>query len=108
VIIGSGINFIDVSGCEMLFEESRNMHLEGRELYMCSLKEEVVNVVSRSKCAKNITRVFRSKHEAVEAIVPLLDKEQCHQCKRPVFRQCEQDPTGRSNQEQATVGAVQG
>ena len=95
VIIGSGINFIDVSGCEMLFEESRNMHLEGRELYLCSLKEDVIKVVSRSKCSKNISRVFSSKHEAIRAIIPLLDREQCHRCKSPVFKECdEQWPEG--------------
>lgn len=89
VIVGSGINFIDVSGCEMLFQESHNMHLEGKELYLCSLKEDVIKVLARGKCAKNIGRIFSSKSEAIEAILPLLDKEHCMHCTSRVFWQCE-------------------
>jgi sulfate permease, SulP family len=90
VIVGSGINFVDVSGCEMLFEEGRSLHLEGKELYLCSLKEEVKDILARGKCAQNLAHIFKSKSEALENILPLLDREQCRECGADVFRQCEE------------------
>jgi SulP family sulfate permease len=38
LIVGGGINFIDVAGCQMFAEEARRLRLEGRTLYLCSLK----------------------------------------------------------------------
>lgn len=90
VIVGSGINFVDVSGCEMLFEEGRSLHLEGKELYLCSLKEEVKDILARGKCARNLGHIFKSKKEALDNILPLLDPKRCRECGAHVFRQCKE------------------
>lgn len=89
VIVGSGINFVDVSGCEMLFEEGRSLHLEGKELYLCSLKEEVRDILSRGGCTQAVSHIFQTKKDALEHIVPLLDPGICAGCRAHVFWQCE-------------------
>ena len=89
LIIGSGINFIDVSGCEMLFQTGHSLDLEGKKLYLSSLKEDVINILKRGKCSENLSqRVFDSKSEDIERIVPLLDKDRCRQCRLRVFLEC--------------------
>jgi sulfate permease, SulP family len=94
LIIGSGINFIDVSGCAMLLQESRSMHLAGRQLYMCSLKASVIETVQRGACARRVgeNNIFASKREALERIVPRLDPERCRLCNLRLFKECEQAP----------------
>ncbi len=89
VIVGSGINFVDVSGCEMLFEEGRSFHLEGKELHLCSLKQEVKLLLAKSGCAANLGKIFDSKKEAIESLVPMLDPRVCRVCQANVFRQCD-------------------
>jgi len=41
LIEGSGINFIDVAGCEAIANEAHRLHVSGRQLYLCTLKGEV-------------------------------------------------------------------
>ncbi|MGA3113970.1 MAG: SulP family inorganic anion transporter [Syntrophobacteraceae bacterium] len=95
LIVGSGINFVDVSGCAMLFEESRSMHLEGRQLYLCSLKDSVLKTLERGKCLRRFGQeyIFASKREALEKIVPQLDPERCRMCHLRLFKECELAPS---------------
>ncbi len=97
LIVGGGINFIDVAGCQMLNQEAHRLRLSGRQLYFCSLKEEVMKIKERGGCTKSIgeENIFRSKYEAIEKIVPRLDPERCRYCTVRVFKECAQMPDAR-------------
>jgi SulP family sulfate permease len=91
LIVGGGINFIDVAGCEMLANEARRLHLTGRKLYLCSLKGEVLDILRRGGYLTRIgeENVFRSKSEAVKKIITSkLDPERCRICLVRIFNQC--------------------
>jgi len=91
LIVGGGINFIDVAGCEMLANEAHRLHLTGRKLYLCSLKGEVLDILRRGGYLKRIgeENVFRSKTEAVKKIIASkLDPERCRVCLARIFNQC--------------------
>jgi SulP family sulfate permease len=92
LIVGGGINFIDVAGCQMLNQEAHRLRMNGRQIYLCSLKGEVVEVMKRGGCNKSIgeENVFRSKAEAIKRIVPRLDPERCRPCKVRIFNECAQ------------------
>ncbi|HXX82298.1 MAG TPA: SulP family inorganic anion transporter [Thermodesulfovibrionales bacterium] len=94
LIVGGGINFIDVAGCQMLNQEAHRLRVNGRQIYLCSLKGEVVEVMKRGGCNKSIgeDNVFHSKAEAIKRIVPRLDPERCRRCKVRVFNECAQMP----------------
>ncbi len=95
LIVGGGINFIDVAGCEMLANESRRLHLSGRKLYLCSLKGEVLDVLRRGGYLGRIgeENIFRSKSEAIKKILFFkLDPERCRICKVRIFNECDQLP----------------
>ncbi len=98
LLVGSGINFIDVAGCEALAEEAHRLHLTGRKLYLCSLKGDVLNVLRRGECIKRIgeENIFHSKIEAIEKIVPQLDPERCRVCMVRIFNECAQMPGAKS------------
>jgi len=90
LIVGSGINFIDVAGCQMLSQESHRLKVNGRQVYLCSLKSTVIDVIKRGGCQKSIGQenVFRSKLDALRSIVPRLDPERCRHCRVRIFHEC--------------------
>lgn len=94
LIVGGGINFIDVAGAETLANEAHRLHLEGRELYLCSLKGEVVETLHRGGYLDRIkeANILGSKKAAIRALVPRLDPERCRVCKLRVFNECSQMP----------------
>ncbi len=95
LIVGGGINFIDVAGCEMLASEAHRLHLSGRKLYLCSLKGEVVDVLRRGGYLDRIgeENIFRSKTDALRSILSLrLDRQRCIACKARIFNECVQMP----------------
>ena len=94
LVLGSGINFIDVAGCEMLATEAHSLHLTGGKLYLSGLKSEVLEVLRRGGYLKQIgeENIFRSKTEAVRSIVARLDPQRCRYCKARIFNECAQMP----------------
>lgn len=96
LIIGSGINFIDAGGCHMLFHEAGAMKLSGREIFFCSLKGEVMELLVRGGCLARIgaENVFRDKESAIAGIVARLDPERCACCPSRVFAECAGRPGG--------------
>ncbi len=69
LIVGSGINFIDVAGCETLANEAHRLHMEGRKLYLCSLKGEVVETLHRGGYIDRIgeENILGSKKAAIRS-----------------------------------------
>jgi SulP family sulfate permease len=94
LVVGAGINFIDVAGCQMLNQEAHRLRMNGRQLYLCSLKGEVLDVMKRGGCNRSIgeENVFPSKVEAVRRLVPRLDPERCRVCRVRIFNECAQMP----------------
>ncbi len=94
LVLGSGINFIDVAGCEMLATEAHSLHLTGGKLYLSGLKSEVLEVLRRGGYLKQIgeENIFHSKTEAVRSIVSRLDPQRCRYCKARIFNECAQMP----------------
>jgi SulP family sulfate permease len=90
LLIGSGINFIDVAGAEMLAQEARRLQRKGGGLYLCRLKKAVQDVLERGGHVKIIGRdhVFASKEEAIRTLFQKLDSDRCSLCTRRIFREC--------------------
>jgi SulP family sulfate permease len=99
LIVGGGINFIDVAGAEALANEARRLHLEGRKLYLCSLKGEVVETLHRGGYALRIgeENILGSKMAAIRKLVPRLDPERCRTCLVRVFNECAMMPGGEQD-----------
>jgi len=94
LLIGSGINFVDVAGAEMLAQEVIRLRRKGGGLYLCRLKRAVRDVLERGGYLAVIgpENVFTSKEEAIRTIFQKLDTDRCSLCTRRIFRECAKVP----------------
>lgn len=90
LLIGSGINFIDVAGAELLVREARRRRQLGGDLYLCDVKAGVCDILRKGGYLELFGRdnIFASKREAIEKIFPRLDLERCQQCSVRTFTEC--------------------
>ena len=94
VIVGSGINFLDVAGAEMLVTEAAAQTRAGGGLYIAKAKGEVCRMLLRGGYIDRFddTHIFGSKSEAISALVPRLDDATCARCRARIFRECAKRP----------------
>jgi sulfate permease, SulP family len=90
LLIGSGVNFIDVAGCELLAEEAKRQRAHGGTLYLCNLKPGVTRQLESGGFLERIGRqnVFPTKDAAIRAIYTRLDPEICRTCPARIFLEC--------------------
>ncbi len=90
LIIGSRMNFLDLSGAEMLVQEHRRLKKLGGGLYFCDLNGEVYEFAARTCFISHIGNhhFFDSKKEAISAIYHILDRDICQTCQQLAFREC--------------------
>ncbi|HEY8623971.1 MAG TPA: SulP family inorganic anion transporter [Casimicrobiaceae bacterium] len=91
LIIGSGINFVDVAGAELLLGEAQAQRDRGGALYLCSLKPAVLTMLERGGFLERLGRenVFATKNAAVQAIYARLDSAICRACPARIFGECQ-------------------
>ncbi len=90
LLVGSGVNFIDVAGCDGLVQTSRYVRDTGASMYLCNLKPAVHAALLRGGFATEIgtQRIFPTKADAIRALYPLLDNATCATCQARIFTEC--------------------
>ncbi|HSS70475.1 MAG TPA: SulP family inorganic anion transporter [Casimicrobiaceae bacterium] len=92
LLIGSGVNFIDVAGGELLADEAKRQREHGGTLYLCNLKAAVTQLLDSGGFIDRVGRdkVFPSKDVAIRSIYARLDPEICRTCKARIFVECQE------------------
>lgn len=90
LIIGCGINFIDVAGAELLAQEARRRRSQRGCLYLCEIQSQAYRVLERGGYLDIIGKeqIFVSQKEAIHKLIPAADEMICRSCKNPVFKEC--------------------
>lgn len=103
LIIGNGINFIDISGADMLAREARERRDLGGALYLAKIKDEVYSYLQRGGFTNEIGRenIFATKSDAIETIFQHLDYSICERCTARIFLECKRVPYKGSSQDAA-------
>src|SRR5699024_10348166 len=105
LLVGSGINFIDVSGAEMLVGEARRLRSLGGGLYLCQFKDVATEVLRRDIYMQDIGRqnMFSSPADAIATIFEQLEHRRCKVCRNRVLG-CVLVSPGRTSVRRATPG----
>ena len=90
LLVCSGVNFIDVSGCDFLVSAARRLRDHGVALYLCNLKPGVHRTLERGGFieAFGAAAIFATKARALETIYPRLVASTCAACEIRAFIEC--------------------
>ncbi len=106
LIVGNGINHIDIAGAEMLAHEAGRRRGAGQALYLSNLKQQVSSYLARDEYLQAIhsDAIFPSKGVAIRQIYQQLSAERCRTCKAHIFQECAppQPPKAESDRLQRT------
>ena len=91
LIVADSIGAIDVSGAEMLAEESATLKDRGGALYLSGLRLEDKMFLKRGGYLDIIGKknIFLSKKDAVPEIYQRLNPSRCKTCVRRIFTECQ-------------------
>lgn len=99
LIVGSGMNFVDVAGAEMLAQEAKRRRKMGGGLYFYRLKDSVYKFLRQGDYLKDIGEgsFFPANSNVTMAVFNTLDPEICRNCKTRIFNACKTGlPDGES------------
>ncbi|MBB1485168.1 SulP family inorganic anion transporter [Oceanospirillum sediminis] len=91
LLVCSGINFIDLAGADMLWQEAKRLEHSGQHLYFCSVKHAVMETLSQSGYLDQIgeARFFTTTEAALSALTEHTSAPSgCEQCHNKIFNQC--------------------
>lgn len=90
LIVGNGMNFIDIAGAELLVQEARRRRSAGGTLYFCNLKDRVSEYLDKNGHIGELgaENIFISKGIAVAQIHERLDRTICNSCNTRIFAEC--------------------
>ncbi|GAB4514155.1 MAG: SulP family inorganic anion transporter [Sulfuricaulis sp.] len=91
LIIGNGINFVDIAGAEMLVQEARRRRNLGGGLYLSKIKEEACRILKRGGFVDRLgdEHIFVTKADAIQTIFAKLDRSICERCDKRIFLECQ-------------------
>ncbi|MCW8916173.1 MAG: SulP family inorganic anion transporter [Magnetovibrio sp.] len=96
LVMGAGINLVDLSGSEMLLHLAQHLEENGGGLYFCGLKPGVYQSMARAHLIRDIKNwhFFDEKKDAMKTMQHLMWKQnKCENCTSRVFRECRPKPT---------------
>ncbi|MBO1518267.1 SulP family inorganic anion transporter [Oceanisphaera pacifica] len=90
LIVGNGMNFVDIVGAQMLLQESLRRRAQGGDLYLCNVKEGVMRTLKRNNLIERLgeDHIFANKGKAIHGIYDQLDPNICHTCTARIFQEC--------------------
>jgi SulP family sulfate permease len=91
LLLGTGINFIDLAGAEMLTREARRRRRMGGGLYFHRLKDSAFQMLKQGGFIDDIGRnnMFPMGPKVIPKLYPRLDSEICRRCKTRIFNECQ-------------------
>lgn len=91
LMVGGGIDLIDYSGAELLFQESERLKSLGGKLYFCRLKKPTREFLKKSGFSKKLgaENIFPDKKTAIKEIYEQLNREVCGNCPVKIFKECQ-------------------
>lgn len=105
LVLGAGVNFIDMSGAEMLVRMAARLRALGGGLYFCGVKPHVCEYLKKSGYAEEFgaDNLFFKKSEAIAEVVERINHRICAACRARVFLECESLPNDFETEQSAAA-----
>jgi SulP family sulfate permease len=99
LIVGHGINFIDVSGAMVIVQEAQRRRKLKRELYLCRINREVYHFLDHGNFLTDIGKdhIFSTEYDAISRIFATLDYDVCRMCTARIFKECGSIPESKDD-----------
>jgi SulP family sulfate permease len=90
MIVGCGINLIDIAGAEMLANEAQRRRSQRGDLFLCEISPDASRLLDKSGYMDIIGRdhFFPTRQRAVVEILARVDKTMCRSCGRSSSSGC--------------------
>jgi SulP family sulfate permease len=90
LVIGKGINFVDVAGAEMLIQEIKRLEQQGGNLMLSSFKGTVLDELDKIGYLDKLgrERFYESPKSALDNIISKLNIARCQNCTSRIFNEC--------------------
>lgn len=91
IIIGKGINFIDLEGAALLVQLTKHFQAKGGDVYLYSLRESVSDFLFTHHYTEKLggqNKILNSKGLLIQTIYPHLDQTICAHCPAQIFKEC--------------------
>ncbi|MEX0730100.1 MAG: SulP family inorganic anion transporter [Aquisalimonadaceae bacterium] len=94
LIVGNGVNFIDLAGAEVLTGEAARLRALGGGLYFSSFKNPAMEQLGKPRYMRVLgeENFFSSPEDAIAVIFDKLDRDICERCTARIFRECGRIP----------------
>lgn len=94
LIVGYGINFIDLSGAMALVQEAHRRARLKKRLYLCRLNRDAQRFLRHGDFMEEIgrERFFETEYQAISRIFTTLDRDICGVCTARIFNECKTLP----------------
>ena len=94
LIVSSGINFIDLTGAEVLKSENDRLRSIGGGIYFVGLKSSVHDFLVNTGYVKHIgyKHFFETKAQAIKGIYERLNLDICYSWQAKIFEECPSKP----------------
>lgn len=90
MFIANGVQEIDMPGVDLLIEEAGRRRRRGGSFYLLTRRPRRISRLARFKALRTLTKrhFFLSKRDALETVVPRLDRSICASCTARIFLEC--------------------
>ncbi|MCG6969869.1 MAG: SulP family inorganic anion transporter [Gammaproteobacteria bacterium] len=93
LLLCQGINFVDVTGAELMEKEAKQRRAQGGCLYLYQIKPGACEILKKGYLdVIGRENVFWSKSTAISHVFSKLDKDICKRCDKRIFYECESVP----------------
>ena len=94
LVLGHGINFIDISGAMMLTQEAQRRQKLKKVLYLCRINNDVYGFLKHGGFIDEIREdhIFPTEYSAISQIFNNLNFAVCRTCRARIFKECQSIP----------------
>jgi SulP family sulfate permease len=94
LLLGHGVNYIDISGAMVLTQEAHRRRQFNKKLYLCRINRDLYDFLERGDFMDEIGKehIFPTEYAAIAQIFTSLDGDTCRSCRNRIFQECQTIP----------------